>query len=807
MSVSIPSALPHRYRYPRHLLQRFATLLLIAATATVSIQAVKQAQSAEAARVPNIVIILADDLGYSDLGCYGGEIATPQLDQLAANGLRFTQFYNTARCWPSRAALLTGYYAQQVRRDKVPGLPSGSQGQRPAWAKLLPEMLKPFGYRSYISGKWHVDSRPLATGFERSYILEDQNRFFQPKQLTEDDKPIPSPAANSGYYATVAVADHAIRCLKDHREQHAEQPFFAYVAFTSPHFPLHALQEDIDRYKDTYTRGWEATRADRWNRQQSMGLNKGTLSAVERDVGPPYHFPDAFEKLGPEEVNRPLPWGELTPSQQRFQATKMAIHAAMVDRMDREIGRILDQLRAMNALDNTLICFLSDNGASAEIMVRGDGHDPNAAPGSGATHLCLGPGWSNVANTPFRRHKTWVHEGGINTPLVVHWPDGFKAKGELRHTPGHLIDLVPTVLEATGAKRLADPSNPAPPLPGHSLVPAFARDGIVAHEDLWWEHEGNRAIRKGDWKLVAAKDQPWELFDLTNDRSEAINLAEKRPELVKDLSQQWERRASEFYQLAKADLPKTADADKPVKQLILPGESFLIAGRPAFILWPEEAKRAKPQPWVFYAPTLAGYPDSHEKWMHEQFLAAGVAVAGIDVGEAYGSPAGRELFSALHDELTAKRGFAKKPCLLGRSRGGLWVTSWAVANPEKVAGIAGIYPVFDFRTYPGLDRAAPAYGLTPAALQEKLVEHNPIEKVGLLAAKKTPVLFIHGDVDTVVPLKENSAEFVKRYEAAGAKDAAQLIVPAGQGHNFWEGFFRCQELIDFTIKQAKSGAQ
>ena len=796
----------HRLRALRCLSSGKLGWSILAAVVTfLTTPAAAPAFSAESHRGPNILVILADDLGYSDLGCYGGEIATPQLDALAANGLRFTQFYNTARCWPSRAALLTGYYAQQVRRDKVPDLPSGSQGKRPAWAKLLPEMLKPAGYRAYISGKWHVDSRPLATGFDRSYLLEDQNRFFQPKQLTEDDKPIPSPAANSGYYATTAVADHAIRCLKEHREKHPDQPFFSYVAFTSPHFPLHAPQADIDRYKDTYHRGWEVLRAERWRRQQDMQLNTGSLSAVEREVGPPYHFADALEKFGPDEVNRPIPWNELSPSQQQFQSTKMAIHAAMVDRMDREIGRILDQLRAMQVYDNTLICFMSDNGASAEMMVRGDGHDRSAAPGSGATHLCLGPGWSNVANTPFRRHKTWVHEGGINTPLVVHWPAGIAAKGELRHTPGHLIDLVPTVLDVAGVKRPSDPKDPVPPLPGQSLVPAFKSDGVVAHEDLWWEHEGNRAIRRGQWKLVAAKDQPWELFNLADDRAETNNLAEKQPALVKDLSQLWERRAAEYYQLARADLPKKAAADQPVKSLILPGESFLVAGRPAFILWPEESKRTKPQPWVLYAPTLPPYPDSHEKWMHEQFLAAGVAVAGIDVGEAYGSPASRELFTALYDELTTKHAFAKKPCLLGRSRGGLWVTSWAAANPDKVAGIAGIYPVFDFRTYPGLDRAAPAYGLTPAAMQERLVEHNPIEKVGVLAAKKIPGCIIHGDMDTVVPLKENSAELLKRYEAAGAKDSVQLIVPAGQGHNFWEGFFRCQELIDFTIKQAKSG--
>jgi dipeptidyl aminopeptidase/acylaminoacyl peptidase len=247
-------------------------------------------------------------------------------------------------------------------------------------------------------------------------------------------------------------------------------------------------------------------------------------------------------------------------------------------------------------------------------------------------------------------------------------------------------------------------------------------------------------------------------------------------------------------------------APKPVKQLILPGESFLVADRPAFVLLPPEDKRTKPQPWIMYAPTLPPYPDEHEKWMHERFLDAGVAVAGIDVGEAYGSPEGRRLFTALYDQLTGERGYAPKPCLLGRSRGGLWVTSWAAEYPDKVAGIAGIYPVFDFRTYPGLANAAPAYGLTPDELQERLAEHNPIERVGVLAEAKIPALFIHGDNDEVVPLKENSAEFVARYKAARAQDVVTLIVATGQGHNFWEGFFRCQELIDFAIARAREGA-
>ena len=254
------------------------------------------------------------------------------------------------------------------------------------------------------------------------------------------------------------------------------------------------------------------------------------------------------------------------------------------------------------------------------------------------------------------------------------------------------------------------------------------------------------------------------------------------------------------------DLAGDEPAPNPVKKLILPGESFLVAGRPAFVLLPPEGKRHMPQPWIFYAPTLPSYPDEHEKWMHEQFLAAGVAVAGIDVGESYGSPDGRRLFTAMYDELTKNRGFASKPCLLGRSRGGLWVTSWACDHPDKVAGIAGIYPVFDFRTYPGIERAAPAYGLKPNELSAKLDEHNPIERVAMLAEAKVPTFLIHGDEDKVVPLAENSAEFVARYKAAGAEKAVTLVVAKGQGHNFWEGFFRCQELVDFAVAQARVGA-
>jgi alpha-beta hydrolase superfamily lysophospholipase len=251
-------------------------------------------------------------------------------------------------------------------------------------------------------------------------------------------------------------------------------------------------------------------------------------------------------------------------------------------------------------------------------------------------------------------------------------------------------------------------------------------------------------------------------------------------------------------------VPKAKASGAPGK-LVLPGENFTLEGRPAFVFLP--AKVTKAQPWIFYAPTLPPYPDEAERWMHEQFLAAGVAVAGIDVGEAYGSPKSHRFFDALYRELTEKRGFAEKPCLFGRSRGGLWVSSWAIAHPERIAGIIGIYPVFDFRTYPGLAKAAPAYELAPAELEARFAEFNPIARIDRLAKARVPVALIHGDVDKVVPMKENSAEFVRRYKEAGAESLVKLIVLEGQGHNFFEGFFHSQALVDFAIARAKEGAR
>lgn len=491
---------------------------------------------------PNIVLILADDLGFSDIGCYGGEIATPNLDRLADAGLRMTQMYNTARCWPTRACLLTGYYAQQVNRDPA--------RQRPPWAALLPDLLKAAGYRSYHSGKWHVDGDALAGGFDRSYRFEDWDRYFTPKKHFLDDRPLPAVRPDDGYYATVAIAQYAIDFLAEHEARYRERPFFLYLAFIAPHFPLHALPQDIARYRDCYAEGWDAVRTKRWKRLREAGIVDCGLSAPDPNFTPRYFKPDWLRIIGPGEIEHAVPWTDLTPQQQRLQATKMAIHAAMVDRMDREIGRVLEQIRKMGAWDNTLIVFLSDNGADATLLVRGEGHDRSADAGSAASFLCLGPGWASASNAPFRRHKIWVHEGGIATPCILHWPTAIRSGGALRRTPAHVIDFVPTVLHLAGVSAPADWHGiERPPLPGKSLVPIFGGDVTIQRDCLYWHHEGNRALRIGDWKLVSEQESggTWELYDLKSDRSESHDLADQYPEKVKDMAAMWTRLDDEFH--------------------------------------------------------------------------------------------------------------------------------------------------------------------------------------------------------------------------------------------------------------------
>jgi arylsulfatase len=297
----------------------------------------------------------------------------------------------------------------------------------------------------------------------------------------------------------------------------------------------------------------------------AMGLINCPLSPLDPEIIPGWNLSEKVlqSRIGPGEASRAIPWSRLTAAQQQFQPIKMAIHAAMIHRMDTEIGRVLQQLKAMDAFDNTLIFFLSDNGASAEQMIRGDGHDPAAAPGSAKSFLCIGPGWSSAANTPFRLHKSWVHEGGITTSLIVHWPRGIAARGELRHDPGHLIDLAPTILDVAGGRWPPTlDSQPVPPPPGKSLVPALAKDGSVTHDYFWWYHIGNRAIRMGDWKLVAAIDSPWELYDLRTDRSESHNLAAQQPDKVQQMEEAWTRHLEEFRRLALKDLPPAKKGEK-----------------------------------------------------------------------------------------------------------------------------------------------------------------------------------------------------------------------------------------------------
>lgn len=493
-------------------------------------------------RKPNVVFILADDLGYSDLGCYGSEIATPNLDALAANGIRFSQFYNTARCWPSRAALMTGYYAQQVNRDP--------QGTRPKWAALLPELLKDAGYRSYHSGKWHIDGKILDGGFARSYHTTDHDRYFSPKHHQLDDRPLAPPTPDEHYYATTATANRAVEWLAEHEAGGKEQPFFLYLAFIAPHFPLQAIPEDIAKYKDRYREGWDVIRAERWQRMQKLGVVTGDLSAPEPTVVPSWNLKEQElqTRIGPGESGHAVLWKELTAEQQQFQAQKMAIHAAMIDRMDREIGRVLDKLRSMNAWDDTVIFFASDNGASAEQIIRGDGHTLGSAPGSAGSYLGLGPGWSTVSNTPFRRHKSWNHEGGVSTPLIAHWPKRITTRGQLRHAPGHLVDIAPTVLELAAVSPPETWNGEARPrLPGRSLVPQFDSETDQPHEPIFFKHTENRGLRIEHWKIVAAgKDAAWELYDLRTDRAESKNLASQYPAKVAELVGIWNARNAEY---------------------------------------------------------------------------------------------------------------------------------------------------------------------------------------------------------------------------------------------------------------------
>ncbi len=516
---------------------------------------------------PNIIIMMSDDMGFSDIGCYGGEIKTPNLDSLAANGLRFTQFYNTARCCPTRASILTGLYPHQagighMMNDR--GM-EGYRGDLNRNCVTIAEALKPAGYATYAVGKWHVTRHirpaapkhnwPLQRGFDRFYgTITGAGSFFDPWTLVRGNTSISS-ASDPEYqpkefYYTDAISDHAVRFIKEHRAATPKKPFFMYVAYTAAHWPMHAREKDIATYRGTYDAGYEAIRKARFKRVKELGL-----------INPAW---DLTKRAGEWAAVKNKAW----------ELRCMEVYAAMVDTMDQGVGRIVAELRTQGCLENTLVFFLQDNGGCAEGLgrrgtkTRADGptlppmrdeelqtamipkqtrdgypvlQGRGVMPGPADTYIAYGRNWANVSNTPFREYKHWVHEGGIATPLIAHWPRGITRKGQLEHQPGHLIDLMATCVDVGGAtypKRYAD--HDIHPLEGRSLRPAF-HGRTIERDAIFWEHEGNRAIRIGTWKLVAKGPAGrWELYDMVADRTEMHDRAKREPARVKSMIATWE---------------------------------------------------------------------------------------------------------------------------------------------------------------------------------------------------------------------------------------------------------------------------
>ncbi|MEA3460864.1 MAG: arylsulfatase [Bacteroidota bacterium] len=507
------------------------------------------------AEKPNIVFILADDMGHSDPGCYGAEILeTPNIDALASGGLRFTNFYNTGRCWPTRTSLLSGYYPHQVLADPMPGVDYTVSTVQAVTAGWLPTILKNHGYSTYHSGKWHIVRKVpeqshlshAEVGFDRSYRTED-GRHLRPHHLWEDGVEIALPGSGEEYEASVAIVDHAIKYLEEHKQNRGDKPFFEYIAFIAPHFPLQAMQKDIDQYRELFLVGWDEIRKLRTENREELGFEVHPVNELEPERFAPWNLTpeELITQIDSADTGRAIPWNQLTREQQEFQATKMAIHAAMVTRMDREIGRYIEALKELGYFENTIVFFCSDNGASTEIMNRADKHTIGALPGSADTYLCLGPGWSSASNTPFRLHKTWVHEGGIATPLVVHWPNGIKDNNAFRDMPAHIIDIAPTMLELAGTE--AAKLNERFDAPGISLVPFFSQDIRTERPPIFFHHEKKKALRHGDWKITTIEeDGQWELYDLSVDRGETNNLADQNPEKLQELVTLWEAQRNQI---------------------------------------------------------------------------------------------------------------------------------------------------------------------------------------------------------------------------------------------------------------------
>jgi len=491
---------------------------------------------------PNIIVILADDLGLSDLGCYGGEIHTPVLDGLAQNGIRFTQMYNFPRCSPSRASLLTGQYPHRV------GFPN-LIGKLTTDCVTIPEVLGAAGYETYISGKWHLDIEgPLGRGFREFYGFprgHSASCWKENGYVRLPEGRAKRSYADGTFYATDAITDHALDFINLARSSH--KPYFLYLAYNAPHFPLHAPTQDIALYKETYRVGWDVIREQRYARMKKEGIIDSNWPLTPLSTIPingPARTTGWAEKQNPQ-------WATLDPDRQEDLARRMAVYAAMVARMDRNIGRVIEDLRKNGELDNTLIMFLSDNGACAEwdpfgfdkssgpnnILHRGAALDAMGGPNS---YMSYGSGWANVCNTPFRLYKHHTHEGGISTPFIVHWPAKMRSRGVIDARVCQITDILPTCLDAAGATYPAILSgNAILPMEGASLKPAF-EGGKTPERTLFFEHEGNRAVREGAWKLVALHAKPWELYDMSADRVEMNDLATRHPEVVKSLAAKWE---------------------------------------------------------------------------------------------------------------------------------------------------------------------------------------------------------------------------------------------------------------------------
>ena len=531
---------------------------------------------------PNILIILADDVGFSDIGCYGGEIRTPNIDSLAAGGLKFKQFYNSARCCPSRASLLTGLYPHQagvglMASDKEAQFPgAGDNGEKfPGYRGALNEncvtigqVLKTAGYKTAAVGKWHVGDKTIPTehgfddfyGFISGYGVDS----WEPRMMIRLPAGKPQRTYKPGeFFATDAITDHALDFLADMRKG-GDAPWMMYVAYQAAHFPVQSRKEDMTGYAELYTKGWDAIRDERLARQKKIGLMPADTILTPRSKIP---LPSVAKRIGSMSENGKNPaWDSLPADRRADLAQRMAVYAGMISGMDRNIGRILEDLRKSGQMDNTLILFMSDNGACAEWEPFGFEMNPfaNAKPGAGinqgtqglpnklyagdellamggpGSRLSYGSGWANACNTPFRLYKHYAHEAGISSPLVVHWPAAVKATNAWRAQPGHLIDLMATCVEVSGAKYPAElDGRKILPMEGTSLLPAFA-DQPLERKYLAFEHEGNKAIREGKWKLVSVGGGGWELYDMDADRVELKNLADTEPERVKQMAADWE---------------------------------------------------------------------------------------------------------------------------------------------------------------------------------------------------------------------------------------------------------------------------